>query len=189
MIKGILKSIAIKNRLHKKMCHLKDPFNKNELETKVKNYKKVLLNFTRYSKANHFNNFFHQNKLNLLKIWEGIKEIINISKKRTTDIKFGDKASKNSYEITREFSKHFTAIAKQIEKYIYIKPEHKYSEYLTNPNANSFFISPTNRNEVSSAVKELKNDKSTGPSSISSKFLKLFKIALSKPISLITNGI
>ena len=48
---------------------------------------------------------------------------------------------------------------------------------------------PTNRNEVSSAVKELKNDKSTGPSSISSKFLKLFKIALSKPISLITNGI
>ena len=71
--KGILKSIAIKNRLHnKKMCRSKDPLNKKELETKVKNYKKVLLKLTRNSKANHFNNFFRENKLNLLKTWEGI---------------------------------------------------------------------------------------------------------------------
>ena len=62
MTKDVLKSIAIKNRLHKKMCHSKDPFNKRELETKVKNYKKVLLKLTRNSKANHFNNFFRENK-------------------------------------------------------------------------------------------------------------------------------
>ena len=187
MTKGILKSIAIKNRLHKKMCRSKDPLNKKELEAKVKNYKKVLLKLTRNSKGNHFNNFFHYNKLNLFKTWEDIREIINISKKRTTDItsiQIGNKTVKNSYEIASEFNKRFTSIAKQIEEKL-IKPEHKYSEYLKNPNANSYF--PTNSDEVLSVIKELKNNKSTGPSSIPSKFLKLFQTVLSKPISLIAN--
>ena len=168
MTKGILKSIAIKNRLHKKMCRSKDPLNK---------------------KANHFNNFFRENELNLFKTWEGIREIINISKKRTADItslQIGNKTVKNSYEIASEFNKHFTSIAKQIEEKL-IKPKHKYSEYLKNPNANSFFISSTNSDEVLSVIKELKNNKSTGPSSIPSKFLKLFQTALSKTISLIAN--
>ena len=62
------------------MCRSKDPPNKKELETKVKNYKKVLLKLTRNSKANHFNNFFRENKLNLFKTWEGIREIITYLK-------------------------------------------------------------------------------------------------------------
>ena len=188
MTKAILKLIAIKNRLHKKMCRSKDPLNKKELEAKVKNYKKVLLKLTRSSKANHFNNFFRENKLNLFKTWEAIREIINISKKRTTDItslQIGNKTVKNSYEIASEFNKHFTSIGKQIEEKL--KNQNKYSEYLKNPNANSFFISPTNSDEVLSVIKELKNNKSTGPSSIHSKLLKLFQTALSKPISLIAN--
>ena len=36
MTKGILKPITIKNRTYKKMWHSKDPFNKRELENKVK---------------------------------------------------------------------------------------------------------------------------------------------------------
>ena len=35
------------------------------------------------SKLNHFNNFFHEN---LFKTREGIREIVNISKKGKTDI-------------------------------------------------------------------------------------------------------
>ena len=149
----------------------------------------MLLKLTRNSKANHFNNFFRENKLNLFKTWEGIREIINISKKRTTDItsiQIGNKTVTNSCEIASEFNKHFTSIAKQIEETL-IKPKHKYSEYLKNQNANSFFISPTNSDEVLSVIKKLKNNKSTGPSSIPSKFLILFQTALGKPISLIAN--
>ena len=42
----------------------------------------------RNSKSNHFNNYFDKNKLNLFKTWEGIREIINISKKGKTDITY-----------------------------------------------------------------------------------------------------
>ena len=54
-----------------------------------------------------------------------------------------------------------------------IKPKHKYSEYLKSPYSNLFFISPDNSDQVLSVIKELNNNKSTGPSSMPSKFLKL----------------
>ena len=97
------------------MCRSKDPLNKEELGTKAKNYQKVLLKITQNSKANHFNNFFRENELNLFKTWQGIREMFIISKKRTTDItsiQTGNKTVKNSYEIASEFNKHFTFIAK-----------------------------------------------------------------------------
>ena len=37
MTKAIIKSIGIKNRLHKKMCILKDPLEKREVEIKLRN--------------------------------------------------------------------------------------------------------------------------------------------------------
>ena len=74
MTKGIIKSIRIKNRLHKKICHLKDPLKKRELEIKFKNYKKILLKLMQNSNSNHFNNYFHENKLNLFKTGRVLKK-------------------------------------------------------------------------------------------------------------------
>ena len=92
----------------------------------------------------------------------------------------------NSSDIANEFNRHFTSVAKQIEEKL-IKPKHHYSKYLKSPNSNSFFIVPTKNEEVLSEIKNLKKDKSSGPSSIPIKFLKLFQTPLSKPISLIAN--
>ena len=86
----------------------------------------------------------------------------------------------NSSDIANEFNSHFTSVAKQIEEKL-IKPKHHYSKYLKNPNSNSIFIAPTNK------IKNLRKDKSSGPSSIPIKFLELFQTSLSQPISLIAN--
>ena len=40
----------------------------------------------RNSKLNHFNNYIHKNKLNFIKTWEGITEVINISINKKTEI-------------------------------------------------------------------------------------------------------
>ena len=79
--KVLLRSIETKNRLHRKMCWTKNPLKREELVNKVKTYKKYILSLTRKSKANHFNNFFQENNLNLFKTWEGIRKIINITTK------------------------------------------------------------------------------------------------------------
>ena len=156
---GILKSVEIKNRLHKGMCRAKDPLHKEELVIKVKNYRNTIL--TRKSKANHFNKYFQDKKLNIFKIWEGITEIINISIKGLNNINFihiWRATISNSSGIANEFNRHFTSVAKQIEEKL-IKPKHHYSKYLKNPNSNSFFIAPTNNEEVLSEIKNLKKDK------------------------------
>ena len=88
-------------------------------------------------------------------------------------------------EIAEEFNNHFTSIAKNIETKL-IKPNCDFSKFLKNPNKDSFFITPTNKEEVAS-IKALKNNKSTGPSSIPTKSLKLFQYTLSEPIALLAN--
>ena len=60
---AILKSVEIKNRLHKRMCRANDPLHKEELVIKVKNYRNTILELMRKSKANHFNKYFQDNKL------------------------------------------------------------------------------------------------------------------------------
>ena len=64
------------------MCRAKDPLHKKELGNKVKNYRCTIPKLTRKSKANRFNKYFHDKKT-----WEGIREIINISKNRSNNIK------------------------------------------------------------------------------------------------------
>ena len=110
--KGLLKSIETKNRLYRKMCRTKNPLKREELVNKVKTYKKYILSLTRKSKANHFNNFFQENKLNLFKTWEGIRKIINKENKEINCIQVGNKTINNP-KIANNFNNHFTSIAEK----------------------------------------------------------------------------
>ena len=111
------------------------------------------LKLIRASKANHFNKFFIENKLNLFKTWEGIREITNISKKGNKVIiciQNGNNMTVNSSkEIAEELDNHFTSITKNIEKKP-IKPNCDFSKFLKNSNKDFFFITPTNKEEVAS---------------------------------------
>ena len=49
-------------------------------------YKNNLLKLARTTKFNHYNKYFLENRLNLFKTWEGIMDIINISKKSKNNI-------------------------------------------------------------------------------------------------------
>ena len=58
----------------------------------------------RNSKSNHFNNYFHENKLNLFKTQEVIREMINISKNRKTDVTSTQIGNKNVKKSSDEFN-------------------------------------------------------------------------------------
>ena len=125
---------------------------------------KLLLKLTRASKANHFNKFFTEHKLNLFKISEGIREIINISKKGNkviNCIQNGNNITVNSSkEIAEELNNHLTSITKNIEKKL-INPNCDSSKFLKNANKDSSFITPTGKEGVASIIKMFKNNKST----------------------------
>ena len=79
--KGILTSIDNKNKTYGKYCRAKDENRKYELHTLFKQYQNSLNNIIRVSKSNHCNQYFTTNKTNLLKVWEGIKDIIHTKQK------------------------------------------------------------------------------------------------------------
>ena len=87
-------------------------------------------------------------------------------------------------DMVEEFNKHLPSIVKSIEKKL-IKPNCDFSKFLKNPNRDSFFIAPTNKEELVSIIKTLKNSKSTGHSSIPTKFLKIYPNTLSDSIALL----
>ena len=60
------------------MCRAKDIMRRTELKKNIKHYKNNLAKLTRTSKTNYYNKVFKENKLSLLKTWNGIREIINI---------------------------------------------------------------------------------------------------------------
>ena len=139
------------------MRRMKDITRKTEFEEKVRYFKNNLLKITRTSKANHYNNFFKENKLNLLKTWHGIREIINIKKKETnyaTSLKLNDNTITGSQTIGNTFSNHFTSIAKNIEQKL-ITSKSKYYDYLKDSSQQTLFLAPTNEQEVLTTIKRL----------------------------------
>ena len=96
------------------------------------------------SKSNHFINYFHENKFNLFKTWEGIREIVNIYRKGKIDITSTQIAKKLS---ANEINKHLTSISKQKDEKLVI-PKHKYYKHLTNTNTNFSFKSPTSSHNM-----------------------------------------
>ena len=189
--KGIRKSIQIKYNIHKKFCKAKNEQRKNELHTKWKQYRNLIIKLIRKSKDSYFKTFFKENKKNALKVWQGVRTLINIKtatkmQPKSLNIK-GNLITKN-IDIATEFNTFFNTIASKIDGKI-IPTNTTFQSTLDNPNNNTLFLSPTIPEEVESTIKHFDNRKATGPNSIPTKVLKSmckqFSIPLSELINLV----
>ena len=75
---------------------------------------------------------------------------------------------------------------KLIEEKILESNSH-FRTYLRNPILQSFYMQPTDEEEIESKIKSFKNNKANGPYSIPTRVFKDCKKQLSKPLSLIIN--
>ena len=125
----------MKSKLYKRMIKIKNPFKNCELEDKVKGDKANLTKLIRINKAKHFNNYFLENKKNLLNTCDGIRGVININKRLSKDIKclqVNKKTISDIKEIENEFKIHFTTLFKKIEEKL-ISSEFEFMQYLPQP--------------------------------------------------------
>ena len=84
------------------------------------------------------------------------------------------------------FSNYFTSIAKKTNSNIKFSQKHC-TGYLSYSNTNTFFLTPTDKNEISLIISSLDSHKSSGPNSIPVKILKLLKNDISQQLSDIFN--
>ena len=141
----------------------------------------MLVTLIRKSKQNYFSKYFSDNSKNLRDTWKGIKNIIhmkNNSNSSPTCILHNGDSLTDPTEIANTFNNYFSNIGESLQSKIH-SSHVNFTKYLKNPNINSFFLSPTNENEIIGLIMDLKIGKASGPNSIPTIVLKDLKNEIS----------
>ena len=174
---ALQKSLTVKNHLLKKFINCNDSQTKEQLCTRYKEYRNLLSILLKRGKTNYYNHYFDINWNNIKNTWKEIKSILSI-KPNPSDIpkilNTNDSNITNPVEIANVFNSYFSSIASQTK--VNIKHSNKrFSDFLKNRARNSFFSSPTEKDEIALIISSLDSTKSVGPNSIPTEILKLLK--------------
>ncbi len=182
----IQRMIRVRDRLFR-------DFKKSNSSTYLKAYKLFrnrVVNELKESKKNYYHQYFDENKSNMKLLWKGIKDIVNLKPSSADTIShLTDQTGsqiKDQSKIANEFNHFFTNVANDITKNLPRTPKSPLS-YLSNPNLESFFISPCTSDEVSTVIQSLKNGKSCGPNSIPIKLMKILDSHVSVHLATLIN--
>ena len=186
---GLQKSISIKNSIFKKYINKKDPHIKEELHQKYKNYRYTIATLMKKSKQNYFTKYFETNIKNLKNTWKGIKSIISLKNSTSSSpnvTNFNSELTSDPLKIANVFNNYFSLIGEKTQSKTRFSNKN-YTDYLRGENFHSFFITPTDIQEVISIISSLSDNKSSGPNSIPTRILKLLKKDISTQLADIFN--
>ena len=166
--KGILKSMSKRDIYHKDFVTEKNPIKKSRLEKLYKTYRNMIVILIRKSKKDHYAKFFQENQQNLKKTWDGICELINVTKKSSIKINkliHNNQTFTDKKGICQTLNKYFSTIGPSIENKI---PDAKSSfhSFLNDRNLNSLDLSPCNHDEIAEIISKFGSGKAMGPFSI-----------------------
>ena len=129
----------------------------------------------------YYTKYLENNWNNIKNTWKGIKIIISIKNITTTvpySIEFNNRTIADPTAMSNAFNNYFISIAKKTNSNITF-----YTDYLSYTTKNTFFLTPTDKNETSFIISSLDSHKSSGPNSIPVKNLKLLKNGISQELS------
>ena len=144
----------------------------------------------RKSKKSYYQSFFAEYNTNIKKVWEGIKELVNIKKKNIstpTSIEIDNSCTSDPKLICNSFNNYFVNIADDILKTRKFDGKKSYTEYLNNPVPNSFVFGLCDASEVDAIIIQLSITKASGPNGIPTKILQMISKEISPPLSKICN--
>ena len=185
----------ISTKIKKLMKHrdrLKHKLNRKytlDNEYLYKKFRNRVVNELRASRISYYNKYFTEHKNNMKMLWSGIRSIINVKNARLNNILQivqDGKIISNLKEIAQSFNQYFVNVASNIDKDI---PRTKKCpfDYLGNRSSASFFVSPTDRNEVKNIISQLQTGKSVGPNSIPINLLKMLSPVIVSPLVILIN--
>ena len=186
---GIQKSIQVKNKYFTKYIKLKDPEKKNEAHFVYKKYRNLISTILKESKRTYFTRYFQENLNDLKNTWKGIKKIICLKSSQSslpTAITIKGKTIVHPTEIANSFNDYFTNVAVNIQSSIKFA-NRNFCDFLSDINVSSFFISPTDKFEVSNIISSLNPLKTIGPNSIPTKVLKMLNKDISDQLTSLFN--
>ena len=109
--------------------------------------------------------------------WKGIKNLISlktVSHFSPSSIHYNNKTVTSPFEIVNPFNNYFSNISQDIQSSTKYSAK-EFHEFLPPLKKKSFFLSPTDKNELISIISALDSQKASGSNSIPIKILKLMK--------------
>ena len=187
--KDIRKAITTREKLYKKFIRAKDQERKLNIHKQYKELRNNIVSIIRKSKSQYFKQFFTKNACNAKNTWDGIKSIINFnnsSKSELSSLMVENEILTDPKIIANTFNKYFSTVADKLQDKIF-HTSHDFKNYLKNGNNNSFFINPTDKDEIIDILITFNINKTSGPHSIPNKILHVIKHIIAEPLALIIN--
>ena len=183
---GLLRSIKHKHSVYYH-CFVKG----NDVQKlRYKQYSNMLNRIKEQSKRQYYKNKIFNVKNNTKEIWRIINQIIKLKSKGSyvpdKIIKDGVEFQ-NSEDIANQFNLHFRDIGPSLASKL--SPSSKpFTDYLSPLiSSNSFFVNPTNPQEIHSLICSLDSSKASGPSGIPLSLIKIAASHICSPLSYIFN--
>ena len=167
--RGLLVSMGIRDDYYKRRNNEKDPEIKAQFTVLYKRYRNMIVSLLRQSKGNYFASYFLNNQSNVKKTWDGIRNLINVSKKKNSSpskLVYKNEEKVSNFDMAESLNDFFVNIGASIEAKI-PSSKQSFSSYLKNPNNKSIFLSPCTGDELMSIIKDMSSSKACGPNSIS----------------------
>lgn len=188
---NIRQQMFLRDSFFRKFCRSKLSVAKDEWHSKYRMQRNKVIFLIKESKKSYYQSFFHKNKHNISKVWEGIKYLIGKKNANSNNTPLALNQNGNLIvnldNIVNIFNDFFVNIGPMISKSI-PKADRHYSSYLNNINMNqSIYLKLTDEEEIVKIIKKLNNKKSTGPTSVPTNILKENVHILAKPISKLVN--
>ena len=187
--KGLLISMKKRDKLAKCRTQEKDILHKNEISVRYKLYRNMIVTLIKKSKKNYYTSFFLINQGNVKKTWDGIRNLINVSKKKNTSpskIIYKNETYTSNFDMAESLNDFFIHVGSSIETKI-PNSNKTFSYYLENANNKSIFLRPCDNMEVLLIVNGMNSSKSCGPNSIPTNLLIEFSHELINPLVSIIN--
>ena len=186
---GIRQSIKRRDKILNKYINCKDNSRKIELHSEYKTLRNRIVSLIKVSKNEYYRNFFAENAKDIRKTWKGIKSIININnsnKVQPSSMIIETEINSNPVSIANGFNEYFSSIANDLQQNIN-SVGCNFTDYMKNPSENSFFLEPTDSEEIIFIIDSINVGKASGPHSIPVDILKMIKCNIGTPLMKIIN--
>ena len=119
-----------------------------------------------------------------------MKEIISTHAKKRNDaisLNINGKLTSENKIVADSFNRYFTTVAQKLIDKLGPPTKH-FRDYLINHNPNSFFLDPVTPEEVNDIIANLDESNANDSDDITPKLIKMIRMNISKPFSLIVNS-
>ena len=185
----IINSIKFRDNQYKKLRNtLSNDPTFTTLKTNLNTYNNILKKSIRNAKKLYYERIFTQFKHDIKKTWSTINDLLNKTRKKKKFPEYfmlNDEKIQDKLQIANQFNIFFTNIGPELATQIHSNTPH--TTYMKKSINSTFKFENVHESQILKIIDKLQSKSSCGIDGMSTKLIKILKLEISKPLTLIIN--